>query len=65
MVGVLARMKHMKNVHFLIGGDGPKRGLLEEIREKANMQDRVTMLGALEHSKVRVFFFAFKLGSKN
>lgn len=54
LVGVIPLMKSMKNVHFLIGGDGPKRGLLEEIREKANMQDRVTMLGALEHSKVSV-----------
>lgn len=53
LVGVIQRMKSIENVHFLIGGDGPKRGLLEEIREKANMQNRITMLGALEHSKVR------------
>lgn len=52
MAGVIARMKHMKNISFLVGGDGPKRGLLEEVREKANMQDRVQMLGALEHAKV-------------
>lgn len=52
MAGVISRMKDMKNVNFIIGGDGPKRSLLEEIREKANMQDRVTLLGALEHSKV-------------
>lgn len=53
MAGVIAKMKNMRNVRFLIGGDGPKRALLEEIREKANMQDRVKMLGALEHAKVR------------
>lgn len=52
MAGVIAKMKNETNVNFLIGGDGPKRGLLEEIREKANMQDRVQMLGALEHAKV-------------
>lgn len=55
MAGVIARLKDMKNVNFIIGGDGPKRSLLEEIREKANMQDRVTLLGALEHSKVWIF----------
>lgn len=52
MAGVISHLAKMKNVHFLIGGDGPKRGLLEEIREKMYMQDRVTLLGALEHSKV-------------
>lgn len=52
MAGVITRLKNMKNIHFIIGGDGPKRDLLEEVREKSNMQDRVTMLGALEHSKV-------------
>lgn len=53
LAGVIPRLSEMKNVHFLIGGDGPKRSLLEEIREKANMQDRVTLLGPLEHSQVR------------
>lgn len=52
MAGVISKLVNMKNVNFLIGGDGPKRSLLEEIREKNNMQDRVTLLGPLEHSKV-------------
>ncbi|XP_018567038.1 N-acetylglucosaminyl-phosphatidylinositol biosynthetic protein isoform X2 [Anoplophora glabripennis] len=42
-----------KEVLFLIAGDGPKRWLLEEIRERKGLQDRVTLLGSLEHSKVR------------
>lgn len=54
MAGVISKMTNMKNVNFLIGGDGPKRTLLEEVREKNNIQDRVTLLGALEHSRVRV-----------
>lgn len=41
-----------KNVQFLIGGDGPKRWLIEEIRERNLLQDRVTLLGSLEHSQV-------------
>ncbi|XP_017784319.1 PREDICTED: phosphatidylinositol N-acetylglucosaminyltransferase subunit A [Nicrophorus vespilloides] len=40
-------------VEFIIGGDGPKRWLLEEIREKKCLQHRVTLLGELEHSKVK------------
>ncbi|KAJ8950106.1 hypothetical protein NQ318_017831 [Aromia moschata] len=42
-----------KDICFLIAGDGPKRWLLEEIREKRGLQDRVTLLGSLEHSQVR------------
>lgn len=53
LVGIIPKLKPMKNINFIIGGDGPKRELLEEIREKADMQDRVKILGALEHSKVR------------
>ncbi|KAK4404662.1 Phosphatidylinositol N-acetylglucosaminyltransferase subunit A [Sesamum angolense] len=39
-------------VRFIIGGDGPKRVRLEEMREKHSLQDRVDMLGAVPHSKV-------------
>lgn len=53
IAGVIYRLRHFPNVHFIIGGDGPKRSLLEEVREKSNMQDRVTLLGPLEHAKVR------------
>ncbi|CAH1159146.1 unnamed protein product [Phyllotreta striolata] len=42
-----------KEIDFLIAGDGPKRWLLEEIRERKGLQDRVTLLGSLEHSQVR------------
>ncbi|XP_014211671.1 N-acetylglucosaminyl-phosphatidylinositol biosynthetic protein [Copidosoma floridanum] len=42
-----------KNVQFLIGGDGPKRWLIEEIRERNLLQHRVTLLGSLEHSQVK------------
>lgn len=43
----------MSAVVPVAGGDGPKRVLLEEVREKHCLQDRVTMLGALHHSQVR------------
>uniref|UniRef100_A0A5B7BV36 phosphatidylinositol N-acetylglucosaminyltransferase n=1 Tax=Davidia involucrata TaxID=16924 RepID=A0A5B7BV36_DAVIN len=41
------------NVRFIVGGDGPKRVRLEEMREKHSLQDRVEMLGAVPHAKVQ------------
>ncbi|XP_077980331.1 phosphatidylinositol N-acetylglucosaminyltransferase subunit A-like [Glandiceps talaboti] len=41
------------DLDFIIGGDGPKRLLLEEVREKFQLHDRVEMLGAVEHSQVK------------
>lgn len=41
------------DVHFLIGGDGPKRIVLEEVRERYQLQDKVVLLGALKHEQVR------------
>ncbi|XP_042023225.1 phosphatidylinositol N-acetylglucosaminyltransferase subunit A-like [Salvia splendens] len=42
-----------QNVRFIVGGDGPKRVRLEEMREKHSLQDRVDMLGAVPHAKVQ------------
>ncbi|XP_050531687.1 phosphatidylinositol N-acetylglucosaminyltransferase subunit A [Daktulosphaira vitifoliae] len=39
-------------VQFLIGGDGPKRDLLEDVRTNLNITSQVTLLGSLEHSQV-------------
>ena len=38
---------------MIAGGDGPKRVLLEEVREKHQLHDRIQLLGGLEHSQVR------------
>ncbi|KAG5407987.1 hypothetical protein IGI04_004306 [Brassica rapa subsp. trilocularis] len=40
-------------VRFVVGGDGPKHVRLEEVREKHSLQDRVEMLDAVPHSRVR------------
>jgi phosphatidylinositol N-acetylglucosaminyltransferase subunit A len=53
LAGIIPHFKYRKNINFIIAGDGPKRELLEEIREKNNMQDRIQMLGAQEHADVR------------
>ena len=37
------------------GGDGPKRVLLEEVRERHHLHDRVSLLGALQHSQVHQY----------
>ncbi|TYZ62848.1 hypothetical protein PybrP1_003577 [[Pythium] brassicae (nom. inval.)] len=47
---VCARCAH---VNFVIGGDGPKRLLLEEMREKHRLHDRVRLVGAVPHARVR------------
>lgn len=38
---------------YFIGGEGPKRLLLEEVREKHELHDRVVLLGELKHRDVR------------
>ncbi|XP_006261141.1 phosphatidylinositol N-acetylglucosaminyltransferase subunit A [Alligator mississippiensis] len=40
-------------LNFLVGGEGPKRIVLEEVRERYQLHDRVRLLGALEHQDVR------------
>lgn len=58
--------KRFPYVNFIIGGDGPKRVNLEEMREKHQLHDRVELLGPVKHSDVRnvvffknTFFFQF------
>jgi phosphatidylinositol N-acetylglucosaminyltransferase subunit A len=47
---VCARHPH---VRFIVGGDGNKRLLLEEMREKHQLHDRVELLGGVPHARVR------------
>ncbi|KAG8450378.1 hypothetical protein GDO86_002870 [Hymenochirus boettgeri] len=52
--GIIPEMCHKyPNLHFIIGGEGPKRIILEEVRERYQLHDRVRLLGALEHHQVR------------
>ena len=41
------------DVRFIIGGDGPKRLLLEEMRDTHGLHGRVELLGAVPHDRVR------------
>ena len=36
-----------------LGGDGPKRALLEDVCQQCKLQDRVQFLGKLAHENVR------------
>lgn len=38
---------------FKQGGDGPKRLVIEEVRERHRLQERVAMLGSVEPVAVR------------
>lgn len=41
------------DIDFLVGGDGPKRIELEQMRERHRLTDRVKMLGAVPQADVR------------
>lgn len=45
--------KLYSNVKFLIGGDGPKLILLQEMIKSANLEEKVILYGSLPHNKVR------------
>jgi len=48
-----AIIKKYPEVHFIIGGDGPKKAILEAMRDKYNLSDRMELLGRVPHEKVR------------
>lgn len=41
-----------KDVNFIVGGDGPKKLLLEEMIERHDLHDRVELLGSVPHRNV-------------
>jgi hypothetical protein len=45
--------KQYDHVNFVIGGDGPMRVALDQMRENHQLQDRVEMLGQVPHTQVR------------
>jgi len=54
LAGLIPKIcKKFPEVQFIIGGDGPKRILLEEVREKHQLHERVHFLGQLRHKQVR------------
>ncbi|EEB90405.1 hypothetical protein MPER_11396, partial [Moniliophthora perniciosa FA553] len=45
--------KAFPNVNFLVGGDGPKLIELLQMREKYLLEDRIELLGPVQHNDVR------------
>jgi len=45
--------KRIPNVRWIIGGDGPKRVAIEEVREKYQLHDCLEILGTVPHSECR------------
>jgi phosphatidylinositol glycan class A protein len=45
--------RRFPSAHFIIGGDGNKRLMIEEMRERHHLHDRVEMLGEVQHKDVR------------
>jgi phosphatidylinositol glycan class A protein len=46
-------VKKYPNVYFIIGGDGPKKFILEEVRDNYNLHNKMEFLGRVPHNKVR------------
>jgi len=44
-----------KHVYFIIGGDGPKRNMIQEMISKYALQDQVELNGVIPHEQVRDF----------
>jgi phosphatidylinositol glycan class A protein len=44
--------KKFPRIKFIIGGDGPKKIDLEEMRERNLLEERVELLGSIPHSRV-------------
>jgi len=54
LVAVVPRIcRKYSKVRFVIGGDGPKRIDLEQMREKNLLHDRVELLGSVKAHEVR------------
>ena len=54
LVGIIPIIcREMEDVDFIIGGDGNRRLLLQEMVEQQRLQERVTFLGAVPHAQVR------------
>lgn len=47
-----AMCKRYPEIHFIIGGDGPKMTLLKQLVAKNGIQDRVELLGSIPSNKV-------------
>ena len=49
--------KIFPNMKVIIGGDGPKKYLLEQMVSVFQMEDRITLTGSLSHSQVREYLY--------
>lgn len=56
-LGVVRLVVHKVSACALVGGDGDKRILIEEIREQHGLHNRVQLLGLVKHENVRQVCF--------
>ncbi len=55
LIRALAIVKERHDVHFLMIGNGPDRGEIEELIDRLGLEDRVTLLGYVGHEDVFAF----------
>jgi teichuronic acid biosynthesis glycosyltransferase TuaC len=54
----VAALAELPDVRLLIAGDGPNRGMLEQLARELGVADRLTMLGALPQAQLRDYYGA-------
>ncbi len=55
LIRALAIIKERHDVHFLMIGNGPDRGEIEQLIDRLGLEDRVTLLGYVGHEDVFAF----------
>ena len=50
---IIPRLCRALPVRFIIGGDGPKRGILEAMVQQHQLHGQVTLVGSLQHEAAR------------
>ncbi|WP_426207674.1 glycosyltransferase family 4 protein [Massilia sp. TWP1-3-3] len=54
----VAALAELPDVRLLIAGNGPNRGMLEQLARELKVSDRLSMLGALPQSQLRDYYGA-------
>jgi teichuronic acid biosynthesis glycosyltransferase TuaC len=54
----VAAMAQLPDVQLLIAGNGPNRGMLEQLARELGVADRVTLLGAVPQAQLRDYYGA-------
>jgi glycosyltransferase involved in cell wall biosynthesis len=55
---IIGALPQLAGVRLVVAGDGPNRGMLEDLAKKLNVAERVTFLGAVPQAQLRAHYGA-------